>query len=74
MTHLTKRQHLVALLIMLPSIPFSLPLSILVLVTRWLNVGAEATYYWVGRPFLEVRRRWLIHCERVNSAVKTEVA
>jgi len=64
---LTKRQHLVALLIMLPGIPFALPLSLLVVLTRWAGIAAEAIYDWVGWPFLEVRHRWLARCERVNS-------
>lgn len=64
---LTKRQHLVALLIMLPSIPFALPLSLLVLLTRWASLAAESLYDWVGWPFLEVRHLWLVRCERVNT-------
>ena len=67
---MTRRQHLVGLLIMLPSIPFALPLSLLVLVTRWASIGAEALYEWVGAPFLYVNRLWAIRCERVNSAIR----
>jgi len=64
---LTKHQHFIALLIMLPSIPFALPLSLLVFATRWAHITAERIYDWVGWPFLEARHRWIIRCERVNS-------
>lgn len=72
MTKLTKAQHFVALLILLPSVPFALPLSILMIVTRCAAYCAEALYEWVGRPFLYVRRLWLIRCERVNAARPTK--
>ena len=64
---MTKPQHLVALLIMLPSIPFALPLSLLVVATRWASIAAEALYEWVGWPFLELRHRWLVRCDRINA-------
>ena len=64
---LTKKQHLVALLIMLPSMPFAIPLSLLVTLTRGLNIGSEWLYDLVGHPFLAVRRAWIIRCERVNA-------
>lgn len=67
MTKLTKRQHIVAILIMLPSIPFALPLSLLVLLTRWASEGAEWLEDTVSTPFLAARRFWLIRCERVNA-------
>jgi hypothetical protein len=64
---MSKRQHLVGLLIMLPSIPFALPLSILVFLTRWAHVGAEWLYEIVGTPFLWMNRQWELRCERVNN-------
>lgn len=72
MNKLTKAQHLVALLIMLPSIPFALPLSLLVLLTRWASIAAEDIYDCVGTPFLYLRRLWLIRCDRVNALTSNQ--
>lgn len=65
---LTKAQHLVGLLILLPSMPLAIPLSLLVTLTQWANVAAEAIYDWVGYPFLTAHHWWMIRCERTNSA------
>lgn len=67
MAKLTKPQHFVALLILLPCVPFALPLSLLTTAFRWLSDGCEAIHDLVGTPFLYVRRQWLIRCERVNA-------
>lgn len=64
---MTKRQHIVGLLIMLPSIPFALPLSVLVLVFRWLAYGSEWLYDVVGTPFLWANRKWAVRCDRINN-------
>jgi hypothetical protein len=63
---MTKPQHLVALLILIPSIPFALPLSVLTTAFRWLSEACEWLYDFVGAPFLWLHRAWLIRCERVN--------
>ncbi len=63
---MTKRQHFIALLLLLPSLPFALPLSLLVLLTRWAADGTEWLYEAVSVPFLELNRWWAIRCERVN--------
>lgn len=63
---MTKRQHFVALLILLSGAPFALPLSLLVWLTRGAADGSEWLYETVSTPFLAVHRRWAIRCERVN--------
>lgn len=69
---LSKAQHLVAFLILLPSVPLAILLSLLVTVSRGALIGSEWLYDTVGWPFLSARRKWLERCERVNSALSKD--
>jgi len=63
---MTKRQHFIAFLLMLPGVPFALPLALLGLFFRYGLIAVEWLYDVVGVPFLWVNRMWAIRCERVN--------
>jgi len=64
---MTKPQHIVALLIMLPSLPFALPLGLLVLLSDWLNRAAEWLYETTSVPFLWANRKWEVRCDKLNN-------
>lgn len=65
---MTKRQHFIALLLMLPGVPFALPLGLLMAFFKYGHIASEWLYDVVGAPFIWVNRKWAIRCERVNRA------
>jgi hypothetical protein len=68
MERMTRRQHFIALLLLLPGIPFALPLGLLVVFFKYGHIAAEWLYETLSIPFLWVNRLWAIRCERVNRA------
>lgn len=68
MGELTKGQHLIAFLIVLPGLPLSAPIYLVGMAAYWLHRGCERLYDVAGAPFLSVHRAWIARCERVNAS------
>ena len=69
---LTKRQHFIALCILLLGAPLALPLSLLHWVFQFGADSVGRVYDFVGMPFMALHRAWEIRCERVNAARELE--
>jgi len=64
---MTKGQHIIAVLILLPSLPLSVPLALLCAVTGWLHIGSEWLYEKTSIPFLWINRKWSVYCDERNN-------
>ena len=64
---LTKAQHIVALLMLIPVVPLALPLWALTKLFRMASDTCEAMDELACVPFMAAHRAWVHRCERVNA-------